>query len=241
MTIQSGVNPTDVNWPEPNSVVIDIGGQSNALGLGVYVGTYPGDNRITYYVASTPNLPAVQYPFGPIPVTNLDGMELTSAPAVADATGRHIVVVKGAVSGSVIDTWIPGSGINWPAQQHAIALSRRYGMAQNYVHFAWMQGESNAADPNVSTFQAKTEQVIAGVRALYAPSPVWLHMCQINSHIGGVSNAAIAAAQAAIVASDPQSSLLNFDDVVPVNVHYTSDQFINVIGPRLAASILANL
>ncbi len=225
-------DPAQPLWPV---VVLDIGGQSNALGRGVYVGVYPGDSRITYWVNG------VEYPFGPLPATNFMGLELTSAPAIADALGMRVVVSKGALSGSLASSWVPATGVNWPTQVTAINLSSRYNSLGRNIHFIWMQGESNADGTELSTFKSDTQAVIAGVRAAYAPQPVWLHMCQINSHIGGSANAAIAAIEAQIVSEDPASSLLNFDDVVPVLVHYTDTQFETVIGPRVAADVLAHL
>lgn len=212
-----------------------IGGQSNALGHAVFLGIFLGDDRVTYYVNGDP------LPLAPIPSTNLFGMELTMAPAIANATGRGVLITKGAITGSKVATWVPGTGVNWPTLVTAIQRALEFLEPGDTLHFVWMQGESDADTTDVPQFKADTLAVIAGVRALCSLNPVWLHMCQINIHIGGTANRAIAAAEAEIVASDPKSSLLNFDDAVPVDVHYTAPEFLNVVGPRVGASVVAHL
>lgn len=215
-------------------VIVNIWGQSNAVGQGIYPGFWTSDPRIDYFVSG------VRATFGPEPGTWLHGMDLQMGPAVANAVGSRVLISKGAVNGTDIASWLPASGVNWPVQVSACGISQREGSAQ--IHCCCLHGESDAGlGTSTAVYLAGMQQVAAGIRALYA-QPVRFHVALVNIHEPGTP-ALIQAAQTQFVAGDGNADLLNFDALTPGTppFHYDSGQLLNTIGPAFTAAILGSL
>ncbi len=218
--------------PPKAPLIIDIGGQSNSNRSGIYVGQWPNDPRIVEYYSGV-----LSY-YGPF-VTGGHSFELGMGGALADATGRTVIISKGSVDSTTIASWLPASGVNWPVQLAAINASLRPTDLQ--VHWCWQHGEQDSSDgTSYADYLSRLQAVIVGVRAAYAPHPVRVHIGQVNSLWGGSGNANVRQAQADCATSDGNGDFIDLNDILNGG-HYTSAQLINQIGPRYVTKILASL
>lgn len=217
----------------PIVLSIVLSGQSNAVGQGVYTGTWTPDPRVAF------NVDGVAMPLAP--QNGLHGIELSLAPALATAYGS-VSFGKAAFNGEACRKFAFADGSIRPELVAAIKASIT--PATNHAAFVWIQGEADAV---LATSQADytlcLHQLFAGVRALYS-IPVEAYILPLNAYWRAapfwntlpITNA-IYAAQLA-VGSEPHNHTASADDMTPAlgGFHYDSAQLLT-IGDRFAKSI----
>jgi hypothetical protein len=209
-----------------------IGGQSNAVGHGPYVGVWPGDARVVYMVNSKIT------PFAPNPNSitpggvNTNGSELGIGPAVADTHPGEMVAISKAATDSLTIAQLT-TGLPW---DNTIDGIRRLKTVASYLNYVWIQGEADAQDHLAATYQASLTSMAAAIRTEFEGT-VRFYIIKLNSaDPPSWDIAGIQAAQAAFVAADPNAVLVDVDDLGPpaLGFHYDSGQEIT-IGQRCAA------
>lgn len=230
---------------EPELPVLLFAGQSNMVGL-AQVGELSAeqakaqDGVYYYYPDGAWGLFEAARAAG-----NGLGPELSAGRDVAAFTGR-VGMVKLAVGGTNLALqWhpaVPGSLYQCllrRTEEALAALKAQTGMRGRVVGFFWMQGESDAADPNMTAlYAANLTNLIARVRADFgdpdlpfvfgriSPSPLWRY------------GAYVRAAQQSVADSVPNTALFSADDLPLLDgAHYTT-QGVLTLGERFAEAYL---
>lgn len=150
-------------WWSPDYYVVVTGGQSNMVGSGTG-GSHELSGNVQALDPET--LQIVDSSYGaPFNTGDRDNLYLPFANEVSAALGRPVLVVTGAVSGSVIDSWLEsGDGTLWDILQFRVTAALAL-IGQDHVDsFLWLQGESNATQDTPAEYAALVTEFIAQVR-----------------------------------------------------------------------------
>ncbi|HAH05819.1 MAG TPA: hypothetical protein DCM05_04705, partial [Elusimicrobia bacterium] len=230
---------------EPELPVILFAGQSNMVGLARV-------EELSAEQARTQEEAYYYYPdgtwgaFSPARAAGSGlGPELSAGRDIAALTGR-VGMIKYAVGGTNLALqWnpaVPGSlyqNLVRHVEGALAALKAQTGMKGRVSGFFWMQGESDAADPNMTVlYAANLANLIARVRADFgdpdlpfvfgkiSPSPLWRY------------GAYVRAAQQSVADSVPNTALFSADDLpLQDGAHYTT-QGVLTLGQRFAEAYL---
>lgn len=209
-----------------------IYGQSNAIGEAVWVGPWTVDPRVFYWRNG------VLTQFAPNPTDMTHGIELSLGPTIADATGSRVMIGKAGLGGvSAIQL---SSGPLW--DQCVGSIKATVGQNGTPYHFAYIQGENEAAvftpETTEAAYAATIRGIFANARAQFG-ADTRIHVLLLNINIAYVcpNIAAVRAAQVEVVATDGNAALIDADDMVPTIAisHYNTTQ-MQELGRRFAAS-----
>jgi hypothetical protein len=227
---------------EPELPVFIFAGQSNMVGLA----------RAAELPAAAQEDALYYYPdggwraFAPADAAGAGlGPEVSAGRALAGVIGP-VGMVKYAVGGTNLALqWnpaVPGSLYQNMVRHTAgalAALRAQTGMRGRVAGFFWMQGESDATDPNMAVlYAAQLTNLIERVRADFgdprlpfvfgkiSPSPLWRYGAHVR------------AAQESVAASVPNTALFSADDLPLLDgAHYTT-QGVVTLGERFAEAWL---
>lgn len=239
-----GVNPGNPSTSIGTAPALFISGQSNAGNQDGTVG--PTDARVS--LTWTADGSSFTGPSGMALQSGGHSFEWSCAYGMAQHYSSNILVGKTWGDGTSVSFWkrnVIGS-IMWGRMAKMLTnfglQCRTAGITQ--VAFIWDQGENESSTANagqVATFQSDTLRLFATIRAIlgaFGIARVRFYVVQVNSNlisynianpgtIDATQLATVRAAQAAIAAgADPDSALVNLDDIVPAGgfLHYTTGQ-----------------
>ena len=241
----SGSDGPDILYqPAPNGFGAVLG-QSNAVGQADYNATQAdlGYRLGTPFTASLTNKQWATAPTDPMVFNNFATAPLQPYAAAGSSNmgpeqtlGRWLVQY-GVCSNPVVVSWgISGSSLrrHWLAAyptngqpnystlvQYLNARQVEFGRQLEYV--VWLQGETDAGDlTDATNYQANLTTLFTNLRSDLNCPNLFVMVVQLNAATTfGPYQSMIRAAQAAYVASDPNSVLINVDDVpLLVDPHY---------------------
>lgn len=176
------------------------------------------------------------------------GCELSLGVELVDTYGLDVAIAKiargstGFIQWDCDDTSKNMSILYRDVRRFIETLRRKSGRDPYVAGMIHVGGEQEAlSTAEATTYAADMNRHFASARANFGPQlPHWI--VGLQEHVGGRADSDVAlvrAGEAAVAAADARATLIDTSDLAREgdNVHYTIDAQVDVLGPRLAASI----